>query len=779
MLPVSTAFSMAAKAGIRKVRAKVEVTWTDPFIEKSIEIETTDNNRASFPVQVCNLQHEVHYKYISFDEIVALDGSFHPAPGTEDEAYNYELGWRGNTVSGVDGGFSEPYPQIKISFTARPILALLVVGDNQYNEYPVDFSIIVKKAGIALHTYVVTGNNALKWILDISNDNITEADEMILTITKWNSPGKVVKITEFYTSIIETYEGDDIISLNLLEEMELSDGSLPIGNISSNELDLKLQNSHNKYFPSNTASIFHTLVKPNRRIRAWLGFVLADSTTEWVPMGVFWSNDWDAPETEIYVSTSCYDRLALLKKINYTTGRLHENKTVWYLLKTVLEAARDQMPDLKYNLDPTLDSIVIPWAYFEQKNFFETIRDLITACMGRAYCDRNGILQIVGPVTVEQRAETVTPYEIDSDNYFTKLQPANIDALKNRIEINTKPLVIQPIPTEGKEEIYRSQEPLFIKAGESMQVICKYSSYPNTNEESSVIKPEDVEGEDPYPDITGSVISALYYAWGAVLTIKNNAAIDGYLIVVIKGQPLKVQGQEVVIKEDSESIRENGILTYKFPENVLIQSRVQASDIAFQLLASYAITRKDIEIDWRGNPALELTDAVSIPEYQKNGLDIWGLFYITRQSFSFDGALRAKLSARKVLRIDDYQNTTNAESVWQDDYDADEQWVIEPASGDSLVDASGKKRVKLYQIENTRAYLREHLSPGQWGWETDYHCIGVKDLLGAYYSIGSSEGGIIGMRTPNFEFREEGRSLNLYYQESAGSWVNTGYGFSV
>src|SRR5690606_34478445 len=119
-----------------------------------------------------------------------------------------------------------------------------------------------------LYTETVTDNTDIFWSTDI--ERVNEITKMELVITKWSHANRQVKILEFFTSIQETYEGDDILLIHLLEEREVSQGSLPVGNISANEIDIRLYNKNRKFDAGNRQSPLYQLLKPNRRIKAWL-----------------------------------------------------------------------------------------------------------------------------------------------------------------------------------------------------------------------------------------------------------------------------------------------------------------------------------------------------------------------------------------------------------------------------------------------------------------------------------------------------------------------------
>lgn len=442
MITTTADYDAAIQATMRKFRGRVEITWVDSDIDPTIVVTANDYNRINDATEIAsgneNLQHAAdgklypNYKYAHLDQDIKADGTFHPFPGTVELSATYETGWWGKTACNSNGLWIDSAattttstttlvpagvnPLLTVTFAERLISSLLVTGDSQYNEYPVSFIVRIYDAaagGNLLRTETVTDSVGTNWILDGVSWRKTLPDDpdlyscmrMELEVVKWSRANRVVKIVEFYTSVVETYEGDDIISMKLLEEMLISDGSLPVGNISANELDLKLQNVEDRFFVGNTDSPIYETIKRNRRIRAWIGLVLppfnldpALETVEWIPLGIFWSGDWQAEELGTYVSTSARDRMELLRKDQFKISELYEDITLYDLAEIVLEDARLVMPDMDYNIDLSLDAITLPYAWFEKVSYFECIREICEACQGYAYCDRYGIVQINGSI---------------------------------------------------------------------------------------------------------------------------------------------------------------------------------------------------------------------------------------------------------------------------------------------------------------------------------------------------------------------------------------------
>ena len=204
-----------------------------------------------------------------------------------------------------------------------------------------------------------------------------------------------------------------------MEEREIGDGSLPIGNISANELDLSLQNISiikdgeaiiDPFFPSNPDSYLHNVIKKNRRVRAWIGILLSDASIEYIPLGTFWTGDWSAEEQESTVSTSARDRMELLRAAICSTLPVYESVTLYDLAENLLNNAKTAipMPDLTWEIDVALQLITVPYGYFPRQDYFACIKQLVTACMGQAYMSRGDVLIITGPGNYERPGTTTT-----------------------------------------------------------------------------------------------------------------------------------------------------------------------------------------------------------------------------------------------------------------------------------------------------------------------------------------------------------------------------------
>ena len=51
--------------------------------------------------------------------------------------------------------------------------------------------------------------------------------------------------------------------------------------------------------------------------------------SEYVPLGTFWSLDWDSPDDTLEATVTARDRMELLRKGTYQTSQVQQNKSLY------------------------------------------------------------------------------------------------------------------------------------------------------------------------------------------------------------------------------------------------------------------------------------------------------------------------------------------------------------------------------------------------------------------------------------------------------------------
>jgi len=401
----------------------------------------------------------------------------------------------------------------------------------------------------------------------------------------------------------------------------LNGGALPVSDLTNARLQLRQTFATNADMTA-TAGIEDTAVT-----------VTIDQAGEMVPLGTFWTGDWHTNEREGYVKTTARDRMELLRTSTYSASQVAVNTTLYNLAVAVLQDAG--LAAAEYLVDTELQGYAIPYAWFDPQSHREALRKIAEACLGQVYCDRDGRVVVEGPSALARQGAFLLPSfpalvaseNITADRFFTRSQPLRWGEVANYIEVDT-----QPLRPDVVTEVHRSNEPVPIAAGQTLTLTVYYNHVPSIEAVASLVD----------APAGATITSATYYAWGADVSVYSPTA--GTFILVINARPMKVLNKERAIAQDAASIREHGVLKYTFPGNPLVQTLTMAQRIADTLLRFYRNPRRDVEVDWRGNPALTLGDVVVVPDF-----DAKPHYYLVRQALDFAGALQGNLSGRKVV----------------------------------------------------------------------------------------------------------------------------------
>lgn len=723
MYPVTQKFNQEMVADKRTIMAKVAIDYTSPALDQSVSIEVSEQANVSFPKQTADSIDNPSHKWASLDGSWVLDGSY--ALASSDPS-KFQLGWWGEQL------YIDEYnlPTLTVTFAPRPISQLRVVGDSLRGEYPVAFNIYVYSDVGSLLTYRNIANNlGVVWQEDLAVP-ISNVGKMVLEIEEWSHEGHQIKILEFYTSIQETYLKEDITSLNLLEEREVSVIGLPVGVVTSNEIRLQLNNEDERFTDGNESSPLNNLLKPNRRIRAWIGSarvvthtwfnyvddnwgdltnqtwqsVYQEPEEELVPLGMFWSGDWSVPEDGMTASVVGRDKMDSLRLGEFISNAILEDKTLYDLAGLVFADAG--LEPEEFYIDEELQEYTIPYLPQLKLPHREMLRLIAEACLGQAYCDREGIIRVEGSTSAFEKRE-VEVSEQANVSYHDQVLLGVEDmahkwaSLDGSWELN------------GTYSLAPSQEEWYCMVGwwgeqlsdnqgsfNSPYPIMTVFSQPRAI--SSIRIVGDVAREEYPVDFNIEILDssnqqlALYEifdneeitldvdilenpttATKVVLTVKKwshpgrqvkiirfdeqqlSVAIDDHdyfrkdnpikyedvaNYIEIETSPIDEFGQALpgakVIAMDEGNITENGKLKFAMPKNPLIQTENHAELLANRLLDLYKDAKRTLTLEWRGNPALLLGDVITVGNSE---------YKISTQELDYTGALRAKLTARRLL----------------------------------------------------------------------------------------------------------------------------------
>ena len=600
----------------RQTFAKVEVTYSDPFLDETISISANSTAYNTSPAELADSFEKPSYKWLSLTDN-KLDGT----SKLIDDSRRHSVGWWSSVLSDANGYFNEE-PIITVTFAPRAMFSLKVSGDEKLNNYPTDFSIkLYDTNDVVLEQVDITGNDKVLWTQSI--ETITDVVKLELVIHRINRPYDTAKITEFFTAIVETYYSDRIVDLSLLEELDYPSGSVSLGCVSANEIDIALDNSDGKFNLGDTLSPLHGLIKRNRRVRAWLGTEIVPGEVEWYPLGVFWTVGWDMPDQSLEIYTTARDRLELLRLSDFTTSEVYENYSLYQLFDIIFTDAGLVPQD--YIIDAALMDLIIPYAWFDRMTHREAVQRLADCAYIQVYCDRNGKIRVERILTTNNLI-----FSFDNDtNIYSKSYPITASEVTNYVEVSSNAVTVKPM-----EEVLKVEESISIPAGTSLKTSYSFSSVPVKNVQPPVI----TGGQDL--NITTQI-----FAWGIEVTFENTTSSTITVSsLVVQGQPLELNSKAFVVAKDDALIKDNGKLRVSV-EHDFIQSVAYANVLASTLLEAYKQSLYDVSIQARGNIGLYLGQKVQVNDSRMNT----NYQYITqRQTINWNGALSATVDGKKI-----------------------------------------------------------------------------------------------------------------------------------
>lgn len=618
----------ASDASVRRLHGKVRIVYSDPTMNEDSSVDASSGHgygtseTALFDGRVGSI-----YPYFTLDGTSPLDGTI--ALGDD------EIGFWSDVASDVNGEFS-PAEYITIEFpTERSLPNFSISGDDQWDNYPVDFIVecyddqnnIVQIDGA--NSLVVTANDQWNWTYEPTTP-VLGVKKLKYTISKISLPGSPMMITELYSSYYEDYLDADIISMTVYEEMDFTEGSIPLGNISANECGIKLANDSRKFTLGNPVSPVASYMLKNRRIEIWFGIDTPyGDATVWKKRGIFWTQDWRVPEDALYVEILGYDRLELLRTSPFVSSQIYTNNSIGDLMEVVLDDA-DLVKDTDYIIDAALYSITVPYGYFDSMTHKAALKKLAIAGLAQVYCDGEGIIR-----AAPWNPGAAVRVHFTRSKILRKDHPLAFSEIINSVQVYANPRVVQ-----AETQIYSDDEYLTVPAGDDATMWCIF----NTNDPCQDVQTATFTQSGSDITLTGQT----NYTWATLLTFSNSGGTDQDVTsVAIDGKPVSVVGRKLITVEDEDSIRAYGKISLSQPiDNPFIQDATLAKSIAETLLAAYKDPRRDVEMDTFGYIDLDLGDRVDVVTYQDSEAKP---FALTSQEFTYNrGVFRVRYGARRI-----------------------------------------------------------------------------------------------------------------------------------
>lgn len=247
-----------------------------------------------------------------------------------------------------------------------------------------------------------------------------------------------------------------------------------------------------------------------------------------------------------------------------------------------------------------------PYWWVTQQSPSAAMHDLGTSEMGRMWVAADGKFTFRSRHYVDTPVVTLGPLDIIK-NGLRILQP--VEVIRNVIRVTAKPRA-----AVATGELYRSDDPIFIRSGETINLWAKFS-YGNEDNipAKNVITPVattdylvNTSADGSGTNITGSVsATATHYSTESYVSITNNSASSGWITTIrVRGDAIAVSNDIRFQEEDLPSIQSFTQRTLNL-ESDWLQNPNVARSLALFLKSFIVNARKYLVVDLMPNPEVQ------------------------------------------------------------------------------------------------------------------------------------------------------------------------------
>lgn len=195
------------------------------------------------------------------------------------------------------------------------IPGVTITWSGEYDEYPHVFTVTAKNGDTVVAETTVIDNASSQSVVDLE---IANYDSVTITVHNWCLPNRRARIDTVKLGQDITFTKRDILSYDHEQHGSIVSGELP-----KNSIEFSLDNTDNRWNPSNPTGMERYLSE-RQRLTVRYGLDI-NGTTEWIKAGTFYLSEWRAPSNGLEASFVARDIFEYLINETYTgraTGSL-------------------------------------------------------------------------------------------------------------------------------------------------------------------------------------------------------------------------------------------------------------------------------------------------------------------------------------------------------------------------------------------------------------------------------------------------------------------------
>lgn len=395
-----------------------------------------------------------------------------------------------------------------------------------------------------------------------------------------------------------------LIDCGLLEETNSEDSS-PFGNVTANEVSIRLMNTDGIFSPTNTSSPYYGYIKHGIKLNVFIR-PAGNGTTEynWDKLGEFYVTDWDAALTSLTADITAADKLYSVFEQPDIKVSVLRDVTYMAFFTYIFNLLGESV-----SVDNTLVRM-LTMAYSKDTNK-ELLNKATVGALSNCFCNHNG--DVVVQSIIKQRPLRATLTDEDQIIDAGASQSSDTSYTGTSVTCNA--------PSESAPVELLSVQEFVVPVGTVQHNPISLSEYPMIR----LISASLIGTRDAYVEnIRGT-------STDVVITTSNALNTESQMA-------LKIIGTHII--NTATTLSDNSTT-----DLVIDNPYVQTSEYAAyykRVLQKYISSEMPvITVQVRGNPLLNLGDKIRIIS-EKYLLDFTGI--IIRQELRYNGALSGTLT---------------------------------------------------------------------------------------------------------------------------------------
>lgn len=432
-------------------------------------------------------------------------------------------------------------------------------------------------------------------------------------------PKNRLRIASVDFNMGDVYEGEELLSFDVTEELDLMIENLPINTCSVKLNNYPSQNGGNRFDPINPTSIVRYLTS-DATMKPYIGILTETNGIEYVPMGVFYISDWSS-DVDGNVSINGQSLMGLLKNTTISSDGTFLRSTftgtqIANYFRT-MTGYSFKFVSGTYNNDYLQDTNLLNWIQAQMP--FQIM-----------WYNPNS-------ASYNKRKFRITRYNVATEDNLSDeiVDYISRNELRSDVKYETKS-VIKTVEVTNISSFNRSSstieavvEDTYVLKAEEEYVWYHLKKYTNYN--SSTFNYTSTGGA------TATLIDKNYY----MIYVKFSGHVGDTVSINYSGYiyddpPTKVHSR-------SNDLALGDILSLDFSKYFKASDSAIDSSIEYYLTedSKYKITMETI-----GDPSLEVGDTIAVQTRYVDNSDGYKNVIITRQDFTFDGGLQCNIEAR-------------------------------------------------------------------------------------------------------------------------------------